>query len=191
MVGFQHFQFRHLHIQVHLFLDERISGAQCLDLRIRQSLLVYIITGTHRGFGGHNLRDESLLVLQGLKQVAVKSSFCDIVEHLDFLVHVALPDNAAIALCHVAGLPADIQVMHRHKPLLDVRSGSHFCCTSEQNPNIAGTHFGEQRSLFRFGICRMDKLNLAFRHPGGDQFPPNIIVDIEVVIVFRCREVAE
>ena len=37
----------------------------------------------------------------------------------------------------------------------------------------------------------MDELNFAFRHPGGDQFFANIIVDIEIAIILRCREVAE
>ena len=81
--------------------------------------------------------------------------------------------------------------MHCHKPLLHVCSGSHFCRTSEQNPHIAGAHFGEQCGLFRFGVGVVNELNFAFRHPGGNQFLANIIVDIEVAIIFRCREVAE
>ena len=35
VVGFQHLQLCHLYIQVHLLLDERISGAQCLDFGVR------------------------------------------------------------------------------------------------------------------------------------------------------------
>ena len=81
--------------------------------------------------------------------------------------------------------------MHRHEPLLDVRSGPHFCRTSEQNPHIAGANLGKQCGLFCFGIGVVDELNFAFRHPGGNQFFANIIVDVEVAIVFRCREVAE
>ena len=104
---------------------------------------------------------------------------------------VALPDNSTVALGHVAGLPADIQVMHRRKPLLDVRSGSHFCGAAEQNTHIAGAHFGEQCGLFCFGVGIVDELNFTFRHPGGDQFLANIIVDIKVAIVLWCREVAE
>jgi len=67
MVGFQHFQLCDLHIQIHLLLDEWISGAQCLDLRIRKCLFIHIFAGAHRGFAGHNLRDKSLFILKGLK----------------------------------------------------------------------------------------------------------------------------
>ena len=50
MIGFQNFQLCDLHIQIHLFLDERISSTQCLDLCIRQSLFVHIIARAYRGF---------------------------------------------------------------------------------------------------------------------------------------------
>ena len=46
-------------------------------------------------------------------------------------------------------------------------------------------------AFFRFGVGVVNELNFAFRHPGGNQFLANIIVDIEVAIIFRCREVAE
>ena len=143
MVGFQHLEFCDLNIQIHLFLDERISCAQCLDFCIGKSLFVHIIAGTHRGFGGHDLADKSLFILKGLEQVRIKRTLRDIVINPDLLILVALPDNASIALGHVAGLPANIQVMHRHKPRLHVRSCPHFCRASEQNPHIAGAHFGE------------------------------------------------
>ena len=186
MVGFQNLELCDLNVQIHLFLNKRISSAQCFDLCIGQRLLVHIITGAHRGFGCHDLADESLFILKGLKQVRVKCPLCNVIEHLDFLVHIALPDDSAVALGHVAGLPSNVQVMHCHKPLLDVGSGPHFCRASEQNPHIAGAHFGEQCGFFRFGIGVVDELNFAFRHPGGDQLLANIIVDIEVAIVFWC-----
>ena len=81
----------------------------------------------------------------------VTCPFRDVIEHLDFLIHIALPDDAPIALGHVAGLPAHVQVVHRHKPRLDVGSGSHFRRTSEQHSHIAGAHFGKERCLFCFG----------------------------------------
>ena len=77
------------------------------------------------------MADESLFILKSLEEVAVKCPFRDVIEHLDFLIHIALPDDAPIALGHVAGLPAHVQVVHRHKPRLDVGSRSHFCRTSE------------------------------------------------------------
>ena len=73
-----------------------------------------------------------------MEQITVKCPFRNVIEHLDFLIHIALPDDATIALGHVAGLPANVQVMHRHKPGLHVGARSHFCRTSEQNSHIAG-----------------------------------------------------
>ena len=191
VVGFQHFQLCDLHIQIHLLLDERITGAQCLDLRIGQRLLIHIIAGTHRGFAGHNLRDKSLFIFQSLKQITVKCPFRNVIEHLDFRILIALPDDATIALGHVAGLPANIQMMHRHKSGLDVGACTHFCRTSEQNSHIARAHFGEQCRLFRFGVGVVDKLDLIFRHTGSNQLLANVIVDVEVTVIFRGGEVAE
>ena len=191
MVGFQNLELCHLHIQVHLLFDERISGAKCLDLRIGKCLFVYIFAGAHRGFTGHNLRDKSLFILKGLKQVRVKCPFRDVIEHLDFLIHIALTDDATIALGHITGFPANIQVMHRHKSGLDVGARSHFCGASEQNSHIARAHFGEQCRLFRFGVGVVDKLDLVLWHTGSNQLLANIIVDVEVTVIFRGGEVAE
>ena len=151
-----------------------------LDLRIGQRLFIHIVAGAHRGFGSHNLRDKSLLILKGLKEVRIKCAFGDVVEHLDFLVHIALPDDATVALGHVAGFPADIQMMHRHKTLLDIGSCAHFCGTAQQDAHIAGAHFGEQGSFFRFGVGVVDELNLTFWHTGGNQLLANITVDVKL-----------
>ena len=35
VVGFQNLEFCDLNIQIHLLLDERISGTQCLDFGVR------------------------------------------------------------------------------------------------------------------------------------------------------------
>ncbi|MFR9066600.1 MAG: hypothetical protein ACLVJH_06360 [Faecalibacterium prausnitzii] len=94
------------------------------------------------------MADKPLFIFQSLEQITVKCPFRNVIEYLDFLIHIALPDDATIALGHVAGLPANVQVMHRHKPGLHVGARSHFCRTSEQNSHIAGAHFGEQRRLF-------------------------------------------
>ena len=191
MVGFQDLEFCNLHIQVHLLFDKRVSDAQCLDLRIGQRLFIHIVAGAHRGFAGHNLADKPLLVLKGLEQIRIERTLCDVVEHIDFLIHVALSDDTTVALGHVAGFPADIQMMHCYKTLLDIGSCAHFCGAAQQDAHIAGAHFREQCCLFRFGVGVVDELNFVFWHTGGNQLLANIIVDIEIAIVFGCREVAE
>ena len=44
------------------------------------------------------MADESLFILKGLKQVRVKCPFRDVIENLDFLIQIALTDDATIAL---------------------------------------------------------------------------------------------
>ena len=98
VVCFQDPEFCHLHVQVHLFFDERIAGTQRLDLRIGESLLVHILTGAHRAFAGHDLGDKPLLVLQSLPEVGVKCPFRDVIINVNLFVLITLTNNSAIAL---------------------------------------------------------------------------------------------
>ena len=50
VVSFQHLQAGNLNIQIHLFLNQRITGTQRLDFRIGQGLLIHIIAGADRRF---------------------------------------------------------------------------------------------------------------------------------------------
>ena len=137
------------------------------------------------------MADKSLFVFQSLEQITVKCPFRNVVKHLDFFIHIALSDDSTIALGHVTGLPANIQMMHRHKSGLDVGARSHFRRASKQNSHIARAHFGEQCRLFRFGVGVVDKLDLVLWHTGGNQLLANVIVHVKVAVVFRRREVAE
>ena len=92
--------------------------------------------------------DKPLLVLKGLEQIRIERTLCDVVEHIDFLIHVALSDDTTVALGHVAGFPADIQMMHCYKTLLDIGSCAHFCGAAQQDAHIAGAHFREQCGFF-------------------------------------------
>ena len=55
MVSFQDFQLGYIHIQIHLFPDAVISGAESFDLGIGQSRFVHIFAGSHGRFTGHDL----------------------------------------------------------------------------------------------------------------------------------------
>ena len=59
----QNFQFCHLHVQIHLFPDARVTSTQSLDFSVRQSLLINIIAGAHGRLARHDLRNELLLIL--------------------------------------------------------------------------------------------------------------------------------
>ena len=133
-----------------------------LTLGVTEDLLVHVFAGAHRAFAGHDLSDKTLFVFKCLEQIRIKRPFGDVVVNLHCLVPVALPDDAAVALSHVGGLPSYVQVMHRYQPVLHVGAGSHFCRTAKQNAHLSGAHFGEQFLLFGLGVRRVDEGNLAF-----------------------------
>ena len=119
LVGRLHnFELGHVHIQLHALFDTGVSGAQGLDLRIGQRRLIHILTGPGRGFAGHDLRNEFLLVLHGLPEVSVEGPLRDIAVHMHILVVVAPALNAALSLGQVAGPPGTVQVMERNQFVL-------------------------------------------------------------------------
>ena len=191
VIGAEDFQPRHVHIQIHLFPDERVSGAQRLDLRVGERLLVHIVAGAHRGFAGHDLGDKFLLVFQRLIEVGVEDPLRHILVDLHLLVLVALPDDAPVALGHVGGAPAHIQMVDRHKPVLHVGPGPHFLRGAEQDAHLARPYFPEQFFLFGVGVRGMDKCDLIRGDSGSHQLVPDVIVDIESPVALGGGQVAE
>ena len=191
VVSFQHLQPCHINVQVHLFLDERITGTQRLDLRIGQSLLVHIVTGANWRFGGHNLRNELLLVLQGLIQICVEGSLCHILIHLHFFVLIALTDDTTVSLGHIGRTPPHIQVVNCNQFVLDVGSCTHLCGTTKQHTHLTGTNLGKEVFFLCFGVCIMDECDFLRRYSVCNQLRFNVIVDIERTIILRSGEVTE
>ena len=191
VVSFQHLQPCHINVQVHLFLDKRITGTQRLDLRIGQRLLVHIVTGANRRFGGHDLRNKLLLVFQGLIQVGIKGSLGHILVHLNLFVPVALTDDTTISLGHIRRTPAHIQMVNCHQFVLDVGSCAHLLRTSKQHSYLSGTNLGKEVFFLCLGICIMDKGNFFRRYTICNQLGFDIIIDVEGSIIFWCAEVAE
>ena len=164
VVSFQHFQPCYINIQVHLFLDERITGAQCFDLRIGECLLIHIVTGTNRRFGGHDLRDKFLLILQGLVQICVEGSLGHILIDLNLFILVALTDDTTVSLGHIGRTPAYIQMVNRYQFVLYIGSCAHFLRTAKQHTHLSGTNLGKEFFLLCFGICIMNKGNFLGRY---------------------------
>ena len=191
VVSFQHLQPCHINVQVHLFLDKRITGTQRLDLRIGQRLLIHIVTGANRRFGGHDLRNKLLLVFQGLIQVGIKGSLGHILVHLNLFVPVALTDDTTISLGHIRRTPAHIQMVNCHQFVLDVGSCAHLLRTSKQHSYLSGTNLGKEVFFLCLGICIMDKGNFFRRYTICNQLGFDIIIDVEGPIIFWCAEVAE
>ena len=111
VIRLEDFQPGHVDVQVHFLLDKGVPGAQGLDLGIGQGGFVHVVAGAHRGFGGHNLGNELLLILHRLPQIAVEGALGDIAVDVNLLVAVALPGDAALALLQVAGPPGTVQIV--------------------------------------------------------------------------------
>ena len=62
----QDFQLRHLHIQVHFFLETLVARGKHFHLRKREGNLVHVLGRTHGAFARHYLGDEFLLSLHKL-----------------------------------------------------------------------------------------------------------------------------
>lgn len=100
---------------------------------------------------GHNLRYELLLVLKRLPEIGVKSGFRHIAEDMNFLVHVSLTDDSSGALFQIARTPRCVQIMERHKAVLDIHTCAHFEGAAHQYAHLTGADLGKQ-FLFRASV---------------------------------------
>ena len=180
MIRFHQTQTSHIHIQVHLFLYARISGAQSLDLGIGKRCLINILAGTDRAFAGHNLGNEFLLVFNRLPEISVKGALGDITEDKHFLVLIALTHNASCALFQITRPPRAVQVMESDQAILYVGAGTHFLCASHQDSHLSGAYFCKQIRLALFCIRFMDKCNFLPGDSMGNKFFTDIIIDVEI-----------
>ena len=98
VAAFQQLQLGNLNVQVHLLLDVRIAGGQCLDLGVGQNGIVHIFGHANRRPAGENLRDEFLLGFHQLIQVSVKGVLADVGGQTHLRVLVALPHNTSMPL---------------------------------------------------------------------------------------------
>ena len=186
MICTHQLQPRNVHIQIHLFLDTLVTGTERLDLRIRQRRFVNVLTGTHGRFGCHNLRDEFLLIFNRLPEVSVKRSLRDISVNMDFLVAVALTDDASAALLQIARPPRAVEIMERNKPVLHIHASAHFEGTAHQDAHLSGTHLAEQFLLANLGVCFVDERDLFAWDAHSDQLAANIVVDRKRCVRFHA-----
>ena len=152
MAGAHQPQAGNVHIQVHLFLDALVTGAERLDLCVGQRRFVNVLTGAYRRFGGHNLRDESLLIFNRLPEVGVERSLGHIAVNMHFLVAVALTDDAATALLQIARPPRTVEVMQRDEPVLDIHTRTHLKGAAHQDAHLPGAHLCKQLFFADFGV---------------------------------------
>ena len=191
MRGFQQSQSGYLYVQIHFLPNQRISRAQRLDLRIAERRFIHIVAGTNRTFAGHDLADKLLLILHGLPEITVEGSFRGIPVEMHLRISVALPNDPAFPLFQIAGPPGTVQIMQSNQPVLHVGPRPHFAGAAQKNPHLPGANFGKQFFLFDLRIGIVNKGNLRFGNPPGDQFLPNIFIYIEAAVPFGSGNIAE
>ena len=187
VIGFQQFQLTDLNIQIHLFLDVGIARCQCLDFGIGQCSVIYIIAGTDRRFGSHDLAYELLLIFQNLPHIRIKRIFSDVTIDFHLLIPVSLPKNTTLLLFQVRRLPRAVQMMQGNQPILNIGSCSKFRRRPHQDTNLSGAHLCKQVCLFRLGVVLVDERHFFTGNTSRHQLLPHIIVDVECAIGFWCR----
>ena len=187
MIGFQELKPGHIHVQIHALFYARITGTEGLDLRKGKRGFVYILTGTYRGFAGHDLRNEALLCLQRLPEISIECSLRHIAADVYSLILVALSFNPALALGQITGTPWGIQVMQGDEAILHIGSRAHLGGAAEQDTHLPAADFCEKLFLFHFGICLVDEGNLFRLHPARNQLLADVLIDCEVRCCFFER----
>ena len=102
---------------------------------------------------------------------------------MDFGIHVTLADDTTGTLFQITGSPRSIQVMKRHKSVLDIHASSHFEGRSHEHSYLTGADFGEELLLTGFGICLMNKGDLFSRDTSGNELFTDIIIDGEIGVI--------
>ena len=111
---------------------------------------------------------------------------------MDFRIHVALPDDAPLALLQVSGPPRAVKVVHGDEAVLNIRSRAHLKRASHEDADFAAPHFGEQLLLFRFRVGVVDERNLIRRYASCDKFVADVLVDGKGrVRLHACQKIAQ
>ena len=100
----------------------------------------------------HDLGDEPGFRLQRLPHIGVEAPFGDVAVDRHLLVRVALPEDAALPLLDLGGLPRGVEVMQGHQPLLDVGAGAHLGRRADQDAHRALADLLEQGLLLGVGV---------------------------------------
>ena len=173
-----------------LFHHGGVAGSDGLDFCIGQRAAVEVFRRSDRRVPVHHLLDEAGLGLQRLPHIGVERAFRDVPEYPHLAVHIALPQDAALALLDVAGPPGRVEMVQRRQALLHVGTGAHFFGGADQDAYSAGVDRIEQQLLFRIAVGVVDEGDLGLRDAPLDQPVSHFVIDIEARRI-GGREVAE
>ena len=176
MVRFQHLQSGDFDIQIHLFFDGGVPRAQSLDFCKGQRCFIHIFAGANRGFGGHYLADEFLLVFHRLPEVRIECPFCDITVDVNLLIHIALTNDSTAPLLQITRSPGAVEIMQGNQSVLHIHTSTHFEGTAHQNTHLTGTNLCKKLLFPSLCIRIMDESNLLCRNATGNQLGANIII---------------
>ena len=97
-------------------------------------------------------RDKAGLRLQCLPHIGVEAPFGDVAVDRHFLVLVALPEDAALALLDLGRLPGGVEMVQGDQPFLHVGAGAHLLRAADQHPDLAAADLIEQGSFLGVGV---------------------------------------
>ena len=98
---------------------------------------------------------------------------------MDFLVAVALTDDAAAALFEISRPPRAVEIMERNESVLDVHASPHLESTPHEDAHLTGANLCEQFLLPHLSIGFMDERDLLTGDAAGDELFPDVIVNRE------------
>jgi hypothetical protein len=117
--------------------------------------------------------------------VCVKRAVCRVSVYRDFVVAVALPDNAAGALFQISRTPRAVYVVRGYQTVLDVGACAHLKRTAEQYAHTSLPHLCEQFFFLRFSVGVVNESYLMFGYAALYQLCANVVIDVETPVFVR------
>lgn len=191
VVGFEELELGYRRLQLGLFLDAGVAGGEGLDLGVGEGGFVHVLAAPGGALGGHHLPDELLLCLHDGPVIGVEGALGHVLENLHLLILVSLAQDAPLPLLNVGGPPGTIQMVQRHKPVLDIGARPHFGGGPQQHPDLPLADLGEQLRLLRLGLGVVNVGDLLGGDPLGHELVLDVVVDVESAVVVGGGQVAE
>ena len=118
-----------------------------------------------------------------MPEVRIKRCLRDIAENRYLRIHIALTDYTSSPLFQITRTPRTVEIMQRNQPVLHVGPCSHLGSAAHEHAHLTGAYLREQLLLLDLRIGFMDEGNLPGRHTVGDELFPNVIIDVEGVLL--------
>ena len=154
---------------------QQVSAQKTVDVRYSQARLIEPI---------HSVHTKPLIA-----DLVVDSKLGKITHTFHFTMKEinALQGNLenvrARALFKITRTPRTVEIMQRNQPVLHVGPCSHLGSAAHEHAHLTGAHLREQLLLLDLRVGFMDERNLPGGHTVGDELFPNVIIDVEGVLL--------